>query len=339
MEVFAAATARRLEEVPQRARWAEELGFDGVVFGELTLDPFLASALALEHTQRLRVATGIALAFPRSPTVTAYMAWALQDLGRGRFELGLGTQVKGHIQRRFGVPWEAPGPRLREYILALRAVWECWQTGRPLDFRGQFYSLTLMTPEFSPDPLPYPDIPVAIAAVNRYNLRLAGELCQGVLLHGFCTLRYAREVALPEIEEGARRAGRPLEDVKVWGGGFVVTGATPQEVQRGLEEARRRIAFYASTRTYLPVMQLHGWEEVGLQLHRLSLEGAWDRMAPLITDDMLREFCVAATYDSLAPAVAQKYGGWAHRIVIPLPPQEPLHRRLAPTAIAAIKGA
>ncbi|GBD11388.1 Putative coenzyme F420-dependent oxidoreductase [bacterium HR23] len=319
MKVYAPLRGRTLAEVPAEARRAEALGYDGVTLSELTIDPFLASTLALEHTQRTRVGTAIAVAFPRSPMIVAYEAWNLQAFSQGRFELGLGTQVKGHNERRFSVPWSAPGPRIREYVQALRAIWDCWQNGTPLNFQGQHYTFTLMTPEFNPGPIAHPRIPILLASVNPYMARLAGEVADGVLLHGFMTWKYIAEVALPAIEAGAKKAGKTFKDVEVSGGGFIVTGATEEEVLQNLEVTRRRIAFYASTRTYKAVMDLHGWGDVTLRLHQLTLQGRWKELPTLITDQMLDAFCVVGTYDSILPRLKEKYAGWATRIAFPMP--------------------
>lgn len=319
MKVYAPLRGRVLADVPSEARRAESLGYDGVTVSELTTDPFLASTLAAEHTQQAKVTTAIAVAFPRSPMIVAYEAWNLQAFSNGRFELGLGTQVKGHNERRFSVPWSAPGPRLREYVQALRAIWDCWQNGTPLNFQGQHYTFTLMTPEFNPGPISSPRPPIFLASVNPYMARLAAEVADGVLLHGFMTWKYIAEVALPAVEAGAKRAGKTLKDVEVSGGGFIVTGANEEEVLQNLEITRRRIAFYASTRTYKAVMDLHGWGDITLRLHELTLQGRWKELPSLITDQMIDAFCVVGTYASIVPRLKEKYSGWATRITFPMP--------------------
>ncbi|MBI4338098.1 MAG: TIGR03617 family F420-dependent LLM class oxidoreductase [Chloroflexi bacterium] len=319
MKVYAGLRGATLAEVPEEAHRVEGLGFDGATLSELKHDPFMACALAIEHTSRLKVGTSIALAFPRSPMTTAYAAWDLQHFSQGRFELGLGTQVKGHIERRFSVRWTPPGPRMKEYVLALRAIWATWQQGAPLNFRGKDYSLTLMTPEFNPGPINHPRVPIFTAAVNPWMCGMGGEVSDGVLLHGYMTWQYIAEVALPAIEAGAKKAGRTLKDLEIAGGGFVVTAPSQQELERQLEVTRRRIAFYASTRTYLPVMGLHGWEQAALDLHRLSVEGHWEKMPGLVTDQMLDAFCVIGTYDDIVSRLRARYGGWATRISFPLP--------------------
>ncbi len=320
MKVYTGLPARELSEVPGQARRAEALGFDGVSFGELAHDVFLLAALAVEHTNRVAVATSIAIAFPRSPMIVAHTSWDLQRLSGGRFELGLGTQVKGHNERRFSVQWVPPAPRIREYAQSLRAIWDCWQNGTPLDYRGRHYSFTLMTPEFNPGPIEHPDVPVYVAAVGSVMCRVAGEVFDGILLHGFTTPRYTQEVILPMVEQGATRTGRSVDkDVTVSGGGFIATGATEEEVHRNREVIRRRISFYGSTRTYKTVLDLHGWGDTCLKLHEMSVKGQWDDMPGQITDPMLDTFCISGTYDEIAPKMKERYEAFASRISLAMP--------------------
>ena len=315
-----------LADVHGMAREAEDLGFDGLWTAETRHDPFLPLGLAAEHTRRVSLGTAIAVAFPRSPTVVAHTAWDLQAASGGRLLLGLGTQVKGHIERRFSVKWTAPGPRLREYVLALRAIWDAWQTRGPVSFRGEHYAITLTTPFFAPGPIEHPRIPIYIAAVNAYNLRLAGELCDGVHLHPFHSVKYLREFALPHIEAGLVRSGRPREAVALASSVFLVTGRTADEVTRAREHARAQIAFYASTRTYEPVLAAHGWQDLTPKLHRKSVEGDWAGMAALITDEMLGVFAVEAPLDGLRTALDERYRGLLDRIA----PYVALERRARP---------
>ena len=320
-----------LSDVPAIAREAEALGFDGLWTAETRHDPFLPLALAVEHTRRVSLGTAIAVAFPRSPTVVAHTAWDLQAASGGRMILGLGTQVKGHIERRFSVKWTAPGPRLREYILALRAIWDAWQTRGPVNFRGEHYAVTLMTPFFAPGPIDYPRIPIYIAAVNAYNLRLAGELCDGVHLHPFHSVKYLREFALPHIEAGLVRSGRSRDAVSLATSVFMVTGRNNTEVARAREHARGQIALYASTRTYEPVLAAHGWQDLTPRLHRKSVEGDWAGMAALVTDEMLRVFAVEAPLDGLRAALDQRYAGLLDRIA----PYVALERRTTREELSA----
>jgi probable F420-dependent oxidoreductase len=308
------------------ARAAETAGFDCFDSAEVTGDPFAPLALAALNTERIGLRTAIAVAFPRSPMVVANIAWDLQVNSRGRFTLGLGTQVKGHNERRFSVRWTAPGPRLREYVEALRAIWRCWELREPLNYVGKHYQFTLMTPEFSPPPSGLPPVPVYIAAVRPAMMRLAGTVCDGVRLHGFCTRRYLAEVALPELEAGLARSGRAREQFEICGGGFIATGPDEATLARGLEALRYRVAFYGSTRTYGPVLALHGWEDLNTKLHRLSKEGRWGEMAAAVPDEVLREFTAAATFDKLGGAIEQRFGGFADTVEIGFPPGTPVEQ-------------
>jgi probable F420-dependent oxidoreductase len=315
--------AGNLADFAAPARMAEELGYDGVVVPETGHDPFLPLALAAEHTQRITLGTGVAIAFPRAPLTVAQIAWDLQALSNGRLLLGLGTQVKGHNERRYSVPWTAPGPRLREYILCLRAIWDCWQNGTGPDFRGEHYTFTLMTPYFNPGPIEHPHIPIYISAVNPYNCRLVGELCDGVRLHAFNTGKYLREVILPNIEAGARKAGRSLQDIDISGGSFIVTGENEEELEQAKRAAKQQIAFYGSTRTYRPVMDLHGWGDVCLKLNAMSVRGQWQEMADEISDEMLEEFAVIGTHDEIAARIKERLGDVVTSVGFAMPIRSP----------------
>lgn len=328
---------RDLRALPELVRRVEEVGYDAVTSSETSHDPFLPLVLAAEHSQRLLLGTSVAIAFPRSPMVVAYLAWDLQKFSGGRFVLGLGTQVKGHNERRFSVPWTAPGPRLREYIGALRAIWDCWQNGTPLNFRGKHYTFTLMTPFFNPGPIEHPRIPVYIAAVNAFMARLAGEICDGIRLHSFLSPKYLREVIIPAVQAGAARAGRALDDFGLAGAGFVITGRTEADLVPQREAVRRQLAFYASTRTYRPVMEVHGWGETVDRLHRLSLQGRWDEMAGLITDEMLETYATIGTYDEIAERLRKRYGGLVSSVTLNLPLETAEDRELAREVIARVK--
>ncbi|HEU4759215.1 MAG TPA: TIGR03617 family F420-dependent LLM class oxidoreductase [Dehalococcoidia bacterium] len=310
MRVETAIVAPSIQDLAQQARRLEEMGYDSVITPEAGHDPFLPLMIIAEHTQRLKFGTGVAIAFPRSPFVTAQMAWDLQRYSGGRFLLGLGTQVKGHNERRYSTPWPSPpGPRMREYILCLKAIFKTFQTSARPDFTGKHYQFTLISPFFSPGPNPNGDVPVYISAVNKYNCRLVGELCDGIRMHGFNTLKYTKEVIIPAIEEGAKKAGRRLSDIDLVGGTFLVTGKNEEEVERAKAPVRQQISFYASTRAYFPVLETHGWEDVGQRLFRLSMEGRWPDMANEITDEMLEEFAVVGTYDELLPKLKERFAG------------------------------
>lgn len=309
--------------IPDAARRAEALGFDGVMAPEIQNDPFIPLAFAAAATERIRLGTAVAIAFPRSPMIVANLSYDLARNSKGRFVLGLGTQVKGHNERRFSVRWASPGPRLKEYVESLRAIFRAWEKKEPLRYEGKFYQFTLMTPEFAPPPTGLPPVPVTIAAVQPYMLRLSGEVCDGVRLHGFCTKRYLQEVALPAIEEGLARSGRPRERFEIWGGGFVATGEDADEVRRSAEETRYRIAFYGSTRTYSGVLSRHGWDDTAAKLHEHSKCGRWHEMAKEVSDEMVETFAVVAPYDRLVPSLRERFGGLSDRIALGFPSSTP----------------
>jgi probable F420-dependent oxidoreductase len=302
--------------VAPAARAAEAAGYDAITMPEIAHDPFTPLAFAALATERIGIGTGIAVAFARSPMVVANLAWDLQAHSGGRFSLGLGAQVKGHNERRFGVPWSPPAPRLGEYVEALRAIWRCWERGEPLRYEGEHYRFTLMTPEFSPRPSGQPPVPVTIAAVGPAMLRLAGRVCDGVKLHGFATRKYLEEVALPKVREGLAQAGRPRESFEIAGGGFIATGATEEEVARAVEQIRYRVAFYGSTRSYHGVFRIHGWEELGAKLHAMSKRGEWRQMAKEVPDEVVRTFVAVAPHADLKRAVEDRFGGLVDSIAI-----------------------
>ena len=300
-----------LQELIRHGRRLDEIGFDTILFTEAGHDPFLPAMALAEHTQRAQLGTGIAIAFPRSPFVTAQIAWDLQRYTGGRFMLGLGTQVKGHNVRRYSTPWPSPpGPRLREYILCLRAIFETFQTGVRPEFNGEHYQFTLSSPFFSPGPNPDGGrVPIYISAVNRYNCRLAGELCDGIRMHPLNSARYIEEVIRPSVAEGAAKAGRDLREFDFAVNPFTITGETEAELAQSRELIRRHISFYASTRAYSAVMDLHGWTAEAERLYRLSTEGRWDDMPELVSDEMLDELSVAGTLEELPGRLAKRYAG------------------------------
>ena len=308
MRVVYSLKSRDLNGVAAEAAWAESIGYDGIAANETAHDPFLPLAVAATTTGRVTLETHVAIAFPRSPMVLAHTARDLQDSSGGRFRLGLGTQVKGHIERRFSTRWGSPGPRLREYVQSLRAIWNCWDTGSNLEYAGDFYQFSLMTPFFSPGPSEYSHPQVFTAAVNGYNCLVAGECSDGLMLHSLTSPEYVRQVVKPNISEGARRAGRDPGDVSLVGGGFIVTGPNQAAIRDQEAETRRRIAFYSSTRTYFPVLECHGFEDIGRQLHRLSLEGKWEEMGDLVPDDMLHAFAIIGEYGDIPGLFKEKYG-------------------------------
>ncbi len=324
MRLLASLPNDDLRAVPERIRAIEDAGYDGVISLENRHDPFLPLAIGAMSTERLWLRTGVAIAFPRSPMVVANTAWDLQALSQGRFDLGLGPQVRGHNERRFSVPWSAPVPRLREYVQALRAIWRCWAEGEPLAFEGDHYTFTLMTPNFTPEPLDVPAPTISLGAVGPGMLRLAGELADGVQLHGFCTRDYLEHRVLPELAVGCERTGRSLTETDISCGAFICTGADDGEVDRAIDAARVRIGFYGSTRAYWPLFEQHGLEDLGLELNHLSKTGGWDRMADLIDDDAARLFAAVGRHDELAAVLTTRFGGLIDTIAVaPLPGIDP----------------
>lgn len=296
------------------AKQVESYGFDGLWTAEVAHNPFFPLVLGAGVTERINLGTQIAVAFPRSPMMTANIAWDLAAVSKGRFILGLGTQVRAHIEKRFSTEWRDPVPRLREYIESLRAIWNAWQNAAPLRYRGKYYTFTLMTPFFSPGPIEKPDIPIYIAGVNEKICRLAGEVCQGLHAHGFHTARYLHEIVLPNITSGLKEAGRTREDFELVVPIFTVTGHDDTEMQKSIRETKARIAFYASTPAYKVVMDLHGWNEAGEKLSYMARKGKWDEMWQHVSDEMLEEIAIVAPADELPARLQQRYAGLADRI-------------------------
>ena len=301
------------EGAVEAARKAVELGYDGFFSTETQYDPFLPLAFAGREAPELELGTAIAVAFPRSPMVTAMTSWDLARLSGGRFMLGLGTQIRAHITRRFGTEWGKPGPRLRDYIGALRAIWDTWQNSTPLRYDGEFYKFSLMTPFFNPGPIPKGEIPVYIAGVGPYLSKLAGEACNGFHVHPFHTTRYLDETVLPNMAAGAEAAGRSLDDVERVTTVFVMTGETDSEVEQAMEPVRQQISFYASTPSYKPVLDANGWS-FGEELNAMSKRGQWAEMPDLVPDEAVLEVAVAAPIDKLGVAIRDRYGDRVQRI-------------------------
>ncbi len=295
------------------ARDAEAIGFDGIWTAETSHDPFLPLAVAAEATERITLATGIAVAFARNPMNLAMLANDLHALSGGRFILGIGSQIKPHITKRYSMPWSHPAPRMRELILAIRAIWASWATGEKLAFRGDFYTHTLMTPFFDPGPNPDGNPPVLLAAVGQLMTEVAGEVGDGLLVHAFTTERYLREVTLPALERGAARAGKTRADLTVSYPGFVVTGTTDEERAAAAKAVKEQIAFYGSTPGYRPVLELHGWGDLQTELNTLSKRGEWATMGELITDDVLDAFAVVCPFDDVPARLRQRFDGLVDR--------------------------
>jgi probable F420-dependent oxidoreductase len=300
--------------VPQAARELEELGYDGILTAETSHDPFLPLMLAALDTERIELATGIAVAFARNPMITATTANDLQLYSKGRFILGLGSQIKPHIEKRFSMPWSHPASRMREFILALRAIWANWNDGEKLDFRGEFYSHTLMTPFFNPGANPHGPPKVFLAAVGERMTEVAGEVADGIILHGFTTERYVREVTLPALERGWQRGGKTRADFQLSGPMFVVTGATEEEQVKARQGTKQQIAFYGSTPAYRGVLELHGWGALQDDLNRLSKQGEWVQMGELIDDEILDAFAVVGEPEELPRLLQQRYGDLLDRL-------------------------
>ncbi|MEV3900860.1 LLM class F420-dependent oxidoreductase [Mycobacterium sp. NPDC050551] len=305
------------------AEGLERQGFDGCWTGEISHDPFLPLLLAAEHTTRLQIGTSIAVAFARSPMTVANVAWDLQAYSQGRFILGLGTQIKPHIEKRFSMPWSRPVARMREFVQALRAIWACWHDGTRLAFDGEFYTHRLMTPMFTPQAHPHGTPPVFVAAVGEAMTAMCGEVADGLLAHAFTTKRYLDDVTLPALERGLAAAGRTRADVAVSCPVFVVTGETEEDFAAAAVATRKQIAFYASTPSYRNVLDLHGWGELQTDLHGLSKQGQWDAMAGLIDDDVLGAFAVVAPLGEVAAALRVRCSGAIDRVLPGFPSTVP----------------
>jgi probable F420-dependent oxidoreductase len=297
-----------LATIGRDARLLEEIGYEGLVVEETKDDPYVLMALAAQATERLKIGTSVAMAFPRSPTVTAISAWTLAKLSKGRFTLGLGSQVKAHIERRYGLAWSPAGPWMREYVQAVRAVWNHWQTGAPLDVRGPHYTINLMVPLFNPGPIEHPDIPIHVAAVNSVMCRTAGEVADGIRVHPVCTPSYIEQVMLPAVRAGATRAGRSLDGFKVCMKPLVAAAATEAELVPKVRDVRARIAFYASTPQYRAAFAHHGLGDLADELKLLSRAQRWEEMPARISDDVLHTYVTVGTYDRIARMLVERYG-------------------------------
>lgn len=322
-------------EVTAQAVTAEQCGYDGVWSTEVGRDPFLAPLIAAEHAPSLTVGTAVAVAFARSPMTVAAAANDLQSFSTGRFVLGLGTQVKAHIERRYSMPWSRPAARMAEYIAALHAIWDSWERGDRLDFRGEFYSHTLMTPMFTPAPHPWGRPPVMIAAVGPRMTEVAAELADGIFLHGFTTERYLRDVTLPLVEGALSRSGRDRSRFTIAYPGFVATGETEGEMREAIASVRHQLAFYGATPAYRAVLEQHGWGSLHEELHRLSVSGRWAEMDALVDDAVLDAFAVVGTPEDAAAEICRRFGDVIDRFTLYAP------YRLAPGArrrvVAAVK--
>jgi probable F420-dependent oxidoreductase len=319
------------------AAHAEQAGYDGFWLSELAHDPFLGLALAATATEKVDLGTSIALAFARNPMSTAVLANDLQALSRGRLQLGLGTQIKAHVTRRFGMPWSQPAARMREYLLAMRAIWDAWQTGSRLDFRGEFYTHTLMTPMFTPPPHEYGPPQVLLAGVGAGITEVAGEVADGFVAHPFTTERYLHEVTLPALARGRHKTRRTGDDFQISGLPFVATGRTDEEMAAAAHAVRSRIAFYGSTPAYRGVLELHGWGALGDELYALSRAGRWAEMGERVTDDVVDAFAVVGEPAKVVGELLRRYGDVFTRLTLDTP--YPIARDLADEVAAGVRSA
>lgn len=299
------------------ARDLEVAGYSGGWTAETAHDPFFPLLLAAEHTTTLELGTSIAVAFARNPMTLANIGWDLQSFSRGRFILGLGSQIKPHITKRFSMEWSHPAPRMRELILAIRAIWDTWLTGTPLQFRGEFYRHTLMTPFFAPDRSDNTEwgLPrIFLAGVGELMTEVAGEVCDGFICHGFTTERYLREITIPALQRGRTKAGKTMDGFEIVGPSFVVTGTSTDEMASATTATKQQIAFYGSTPSYSGVLELHGWSDVHAQLNAMSKQGKWEAMGDLISDEMLNTFAVVGKLEQIAPELHKRYGDVIQRM-------------------------
>jgi probable F420-dependent oxidoreductase len=305
----------RLASLPDRIKKLEAMGYDGAFTAEVSANPFFPLVLGAEHSERIELLTGIAVAFARNPMDMANLAHDLNAYSKGRFILGIGSQIRPHITKRFSMPWSHPANRMREYILAMRAIWACWYQGQPLKFEGEFYSHTLMTPMFTPTEIEYGPPRVMLAAVGPRMAEVAGEVADGLLVHAFSTERYMREVTLPAIERGLAKSSRDRGAFQIACPMFVVTGADEQAMVQSASINRKQIAFYGSTPAYRPVLEMHGWGALQEELNILSKRGEWDAMGDCISDDILEEFAIVAKPEDVASRIKQRCGDILDRIV------------------------
>jgi probable F420-dependent oxidoreductase len=303
-----------VDNVRQQGVRAEADGFDRFWCGEARGDPFVQLAVVSEHAAHIEVGTAIALAFARSPMVTAVLANDLQTISQGRFTLGLGSQVRAHIVRRYGMPWSKPVARMREYVLALRAIWASWEQESRLAFEGEFYSHTLMTPNFSPGANPFGNPPIYLGGVGERMTEAAGEVADGFIVHDFAGARYISEITLPALARGRARADTSLGDVTVCVNAMVASGDDPGSFDEQVRWARRQVAFYGSTPAYLPVLEFYGYGELHPTLHAMSKRGEWAEMADVIPDALVDEIAVVAKPADLGHALASRYGDIADRV-------------------------
>lgn len=321
MKTLTSITGTDLNNIGASVADLEQRGFSGVTTQENRFNPFLPLAVAATQSRTLELRTSVAIAFARSPMASANIGWDLQAASGGRFVLGLGSQVKGHNVRRFSVPWSAPAPRMREYVQSIRAIWDCWQNGSKLDYQGEHYQFSLMTPNFTPDPLPCGLPKIQIAAVGPVMMKVAAEECDGAMLHGFCTRRYLDEVVVPKFEAALAGVGRSRGEFEISGGGFVATGADDAAVADMYEWIRQRVGFYGSTPSYWPVFEVHDLMDLGEKLNDMSKKGQWDQMTAEVPDEVVDLFAAVGRHDQIAGAIKARFGGVVD--VVGMPPETP----------------
>lgn len=303
------------------AALVERIGYDAVLVEETKDDPYQLMALAAAATRTIGLGTSVAMAFPRSPTVTAMSAWSLQKLSEGRFTLGLGSQVRGHVRRRFGMEWHPPAPWMRDYIQAMRAVWNTWQTGEQLSFESDHYNLSLMVPLFDPGPIDHPEIPVHIAAIGPNMVAVAGEVADGVRLHPVCTPKFITEQVHPSVARGAARAGRDRDEVEVCLKPLIGAARDEAKLAEAAEIVRARAAFYLSTPAYRRAWEIHDWGDQADQAAALSKAQQWDDLVKVVDDEMLHTVATLGTYDTIGAEISRRYEGLVDRIEFSIPVQ------------------
>ena len=316
-----------LAKAGQSAKKLEALGYQGAITAETSHDPFFPLLLAAQETEKIELITSIAVAFSRTPMNLANIGHDLNSFSKGRFVLGLGSQIRPHITKRFSMPWSKPAARMREFILAMRAIWSAWHEGEPLNFDGEFYTHTLMTPMFSPLDNEYGAPKVFLAAVGPMMTEVAGEVADGVIMHAFTTEKYMREVTLPAVEKGLAKAGRSRDDFEVTYPGFIVTGNTEEEFNATKTAVCKQIAFYGSTPAYAPVLGVHGWGDLQPELNKMSKQGQWDEMGTLITDEILDQFAIVGDVDDIVDKFKARWGGLVDRTTGTLPARNDNHAR------------
>ncbi len=314
MRVYLIVRPRLLKDFPEEAKRAEALGFDGITMLELTVPPTLSAVASAMNTTRIDLLTGIFVAFPRSPMATAYDAWSVQSLSNGRFQLGLGAQTKSHLTRRWSTEVLPPVPRMREYVESMRAIWDCWQNGTRLAYEGKHYQFSMMIPYYDPGPIDHPHVPVYLAAINKFMCRLTGEVADGHIPGDPVTYKWFCEMMLPNLEIGAKRAGRTLKDIDLGGHGFIGCAKTEAGLEAVRKRLRERVALYASTPEYRPMLEMHGWENKFSAFIDLAREGKWEEMGDHVTDEMLDEYTVVGTPEEVPEKLAARFGGVTQRV-------------------------